>query len=157
MLHCLCSLPATSVAFILHTDLHPPADTLALAAVSRCVVSVERSSEVAKGVGIALGVARGRRILCRAHLLRRRDNGAGAHTAFLAGAHSRPPTRPSPPLLSDGRRIPPCHWVCYHLVMGVCCVSCRDCRHQVTAAGGGDVAKHGGRGMWGLGCRHTQY
>lgn len=40
MIHTLCALPATCVAFVLHTDVHSADVCHALAAVSRCLVSV---------------------------------------------------------------------------------------------------------------------
>jgi len=60
-----------------HADLHTPDISQALAAVSRCLVSVRSmDDEVTKGVNLALGVGGGgRRSLCRVHLLRRRENG----------------------------------------------------------------------------------
>ena len=79
---CVYNMPMRTTLTLLllahtHADLHTPDISQALAAVSRCLVSVRSmDDEVTKGVSLALGVGvGGRRSLCRVHLLRRRENG----------------------------------------------------------------------------------
>ena len=77
LLQRLGALADTCVAFVVHTDLHPPDVSQALASASRCLVSVTAVDDLVTRVGLALGVGgtEGRTPLCYVHLLRRRDNG----------------------------------------------------------------------------------
>ena len=77
LLQRLGALADTCVAFVVHTDLHSPDVSQALASASRCLVSVTAVDDLVARVGLALGVGgtEGRTPLCCVHLLRRRDNG----------------------------------------------------------------------------------